>query len=346
MKKTARIVYFALLSMPFILLCKPALSQTIKLYHDAQMQQCTANNARFYALCKKQDTLYSVAEYNMQNQLLFTGYIADTTDNFILNRRGHFVYYDAGTKKTSEGDFTNGAREGIWTYYKRNATVIQKKITYGNNSIQKVVSFDSLGKLESKQYLTDGIPDKYLEFDEAGKIAEEIIYESGKPISTKKYEKAVLIKKKLTDGTETEYYKNGKLKSEKRFDNKENITESHYYDEKGNEVVKSAIMDTAKKYQFVQQMPAAPYNVGEYLGEHLHYPEVARQKGIIGRVIVRFIVYEDGSINDVMILKGVHPLIDEAALQIISEMPKWKPGKSNGKPVKTYYNQPIKFALE
>ncbi len=346
MKLSTASLFFSATVLLTTFVCTTLQGQTIRLYHDAQMMQVPESEARFYAECKKQDNIYSVEEYNLQHQLQFTGYITDTNNNFVMNRQGHFVYFDGQKKKINEGDFNNGAREGIWTYYLKSTTIVAKKITYGNSSIQKVVSFDSSGQLESEQYYSDGIPDKMLRYDKAGKITEEVIYESGKPISTKKYENSILMQKKLVDGMETNYYKNGKIKSEKKYDSKGNLAESHYYNEKGTEIPKSSVTDTTKTYQYVEQMPAAPYNVGEYLGEHLHYPDQAREKGIIGRVIVKFIVYEDGSINDIVILKGVHPLIDEAAIQVISEMPKWKPGLVNGKPVKVYYNQPIRFTLE
>jgi protein TonB len=95
-------------------------------------------------------------------------------------------------------------------------------------------------------------------------------------------------------------------------------------------------------------MPEPPYNVMEYLGKNMRYPDAARENGIEGRVSVQFIVNEDGSITDVKIVgsKRLGGGCEEEAMRVISSMPKWKPGKQNGRPVKVYYTQPVSFRLE
>ena len=55
---------------------------------------------------------------------------------------------------------------------------------------------------------------------------------------------------------------------------------------------------------------------------------------------------EDGSIEDVAVAQPVSPDIDAEALRVVATMPKWKPGRQNGKPVKVMYTQPISFKLD
>lgn len=98
-------------------------------------------------------------------------------------------------------------------------------------------------------------------------------------------------------------------------------------------------------YNFVEQMPQAPFDMMDYLAKNIHYPTEARKKNAEGRVTVRFIVNEDGSISDAKVMRGIGYGCDEEAVRVIMAMPKWKSGKQNGKAVKVYFSQPIIFRL-
>jgi periplasmic protein TonB len=62
-----------------------------------------------------------------------------------------------------------------------------------------------------------------------------------------------------------------------------------------------------------------------------------------GTVYVQFIIEKDGSITDVNVIRGVSPSSDKEALRVITNMPKWKPGMQNSKPVRVRYVFPIRF---
>ena len=79
--------------------------------------------------------------------------------------------------------------------------------------------------------------------------------------------------------------------------------------------------------------------------ENMKYPKQAMKEGIQGRVAVRFIVEKDGSISDVKPILSVHPLLNKEAVRVVKSMPKWTPGKQNGKPVRVRFNLPIMFKL-
>jgi len=84
----------------------------------------------------------------------------------------------------------------------------------------------------------------------------------------------------------------------------------------------------------------------EYMSEHIDYPEDAKEKGLEGTVYVQFVVEKDGSISNVKLLRGFYESCDQEALETIRNMPDWKPGKKDGKPVRTQFNMPIKFTLD
>ena len=99
-------------------------------------------------------------------------------------------------------------------------------------------------------------------------------------------------------------------------------------------------------FSYVEQMPEAPYNVNEYLAKNISYPQMARDAGVSGRVVLKFVVDEEGKIGSIQVVKGIGSGCDEEAKRVVASMPPWKPGKSNGKAVKVYYTLPIKFTLQ
>ncbi len=98
--------------------------------------------------------------------------------------------------------------------------------------------------------------------------------------------------------------------------------------------------------RYVAQMPEFNGDLNTYLFRNLKYPSFARENNIEGRVIVEFIINEDGSITEAKIIKGIGGGCDEEALRVIKNMPGWKAGMHNGKFVKVYFVLPIVFKLD
>jgi protein TonB len=81
----------------------------------------------------------------------------------------------------------------------------------------------------------------------------------------------------------------------------------------------------------------------EWVATHTTYPREAIEKKIRGTVFLTFIVEKDGSVSNVTVIKGVHPLLDEEAKKTISESPKWTPGLQRGHPVRVIFRIPLNF---
>lgn len=116
-------------------------------------------------------------------------------------------------------------------------------------------------------------------------------------------------------------------------------------DETENQVIEQP----APILTIVELMPS--YDGGEtamyeWLGNNIKYPQVAKETGIIGTVIVTFVVEKDGSITNVSVLKDIGGGCGEEAIRVVKNMPKWKAGKQNGVPVRVQFNLPIRFTLE
>lgn len=109
------------------------------------------------------------------------------------------------------------------------------------------------------------------------------------------------------------------------------------------------VVEETKTFTVVEQMPMFPGGEGAlrgYLRDNIHYPTVAAENGVQGRVVVGFVVERDGSITDVNILRGVDPSLDREAMRVVKSMPKWTPGKQNGSAVRVKYQVPVSFRLQ
>ena len=112
---------------------------------------------------------------------------------------------------------------------------------------------------------------------------------------------------------------------------------------------KPATVDEDATLFFVEQKPE--FENGEkalydFLGKNIVYPAIARENGIMGTVFVGFVVSKDGTIRNVEIKRGIGGGCNEEAIRVIKLMPKWKPGKQNGKAVNVAFTLPVKFRLE
>jgi protein TonB len=104
-----------------------------------------------------------------------------------------------------------------------------------------------------------------------------------------------------------------------------------------------------KIFIVVEEMPEFPGGelaLRNYLSNAIQYPVVAQENGIKGKVYVSFVIDETGNIAGVDLLRGVDNSLDNEALRVVRSLPKWKPGKQAGKPVKVRYTVPIQFELQ
>ena len=109
------------------------------------------------------------------------------------------------------------------------------------------------------------------------------------------------------------------------------------------------VVEETKIFTVVEQMPMYPGGDAAlmgYLRDNIHYPTIAAENGVQGRVVVGFVVERDGSITDVKILRGVDPSLDREAMRVVKNMPRWTPGKQNGSAVRVKYQVPVSFRLQ
>lgn len=106
--------------------------------------------------------------------------------------------------------------------------------------------------------------------------------------------------------------------------------------------------ETQEVLTFAEQMPE--FNGGqsamfEYLAKNIRYPKLAQTENIEGRVVIQFVVDNKGYVGNIEVMKAIGGGCEEEAIRVVANMPKWKPGKQNGKPVSVKYTLPISFKL-
>jgi len=110
------------------------------------------------------------------------------------------------------------------------------------------------------------------------------------------------------------------------------------------------IIEEVTPFYIVEDMPT--FNGGDmgefwkYAMSEIKYPEIAAENGVSGTVYMQFTVSTAGYVIDVKVIKGVHPDLDEEAIRVIKNSPKWVPGKQRGRTVPVIMSLPMKFILQ
>ena len=102
-------------------------------------------------------------------------------------------------------------------------------------------------------------------------------------------------------------------------------------------------------YRSVEQMPRFPGGEAalmKYLDSHIVYPPLAAMNEVEGRVVVQFVVKKDGSVGEVKIVRSVDKDLDKEAIRVVKSLPKFTPGRQNGKAVNVWYTLPVPFKLK
>ena len=123
-------------------------------------------------------------------------------------------------------------------------------------------------------------------------------------------------------------------------------TESQLSDKRADS--KSDDDDADEVYVAVDKMPKFPGGekaMYKHMSENVSFPQEARDNGISGTVVVRFVVEKDGRVTNVKLLRDIGGGCGQEAVRVIESMPRWKPGRVAGKPVRTEFTMPIEFVL-
>ncbi len=159
-----------------------------------------------------------------------------------------------------------------------------------------------------------------------GRQTNNVFYKSGQPISS------VQMKAKDFDGSLITYWSNGNIKRSDIYENNKFIS-GKCFDENGNQI---------KHFDFEisPQFPGGNEQLHNYIYKRVNQWNTGSVKGII---LVNFVVMKDGSISEIKIIEGINKELDEKAIKLVSNMPKWNAGQQDGNKVNVLFNLPIRI---
>lgn len=115
------------------------------------------------------------------------------------------------------------------------------------------------------------------------------------------------------------------------------------------QVEEETVEEEAIPFQLVEEKPSfmgGDANAfSKWVNERLQYPEIAKENGLQGRVMLQFTVGADGKVSNVKVLRGVDPSLDKEAVRVVASSPNWSPGKQRDRAVKVTYTFPVIFQL-
>ena len=93
------------------------------------------------------------------------------------------------------------------------------------------------------------------------------------------------------------------------------------------------------------EFPGGMEALYKFIQDNVQYPQLALENGIEGKVYVTFVVEKDGSITNPRLLRDIGGGCGQEAIRVVKMMPKWTPGKQQGKTVRVQFNLPVTFTL-
>ena len=132
-------------------------------------------------------------------------------------------------------------------------------------------------------------------------------------------------------------------------DSKDGINIDDLRDNQTQGGTSAPVEEEAKVYNVVEQMPSFPGGEAallKYVNTHIKYPAIAQEQEISGVVVLRFVVKEDGSVGEVIVQKSLEKHCDEEAVRVVKSLPRFIPGKQQGKAVRVWYTLPVRYCIQ
>lgn len=115
------------------------------------------------------------------------------------------------------------------------------------------------------------------------------------------------------------------------------------------DVFEDPVLEDNTVHLIVEDMPQFPGGeeaMMKYLAKNIKYPRIAKETGIQGTVYIIFVIEKDGTVTNVNVHRGIGGGCDDEAVRVINNMPVWKAGSQQGRPVRVQFNLPVHFLLK
>jgi len=291
--------------------------QTDTVWFNHKWEKSPKEGSSYYRITSKNGDLFHVTDYYKNGQIQMTGtYLSMETET----KNGAFKWYYQNGQKKSESNYINNEEVGVSNNFFMNGVLQKTFVNDDNSKISTGISCksgkliyqaDSLGNVMVKDGNGHAI--------ETGDLVEEGDYKDG-----------------LKHGFWT-----GK-KTEGNFWYKEQYNLGNLISGESNE---NGILYKYEKADQQPQFKGGFEGFYKFLQKKVTYPAKAVSNKITGKVYLTFVVEKDGTLTEIKVKNSVHPLLDNEAVRVMNNSPKWIPGTQHGLPVRVSYNIPISFNL-
>jgi TonB family protein len=317
------------LPIQFRLLSKDSNAETDTTYFDSNWNNSSKAEAAFYRIVVKHDNGYLVKDMYIKNDLPQMIAVCNALNP--LKRNGKTTYYYETGQKQEEGIYIRSEKDGVWIKWFENG---QKKEegTYTNGLLNGNSQewFENGQKKKEVTYINEKRNGVLYEWYENGQKKQTAYFangdHNGMRIEWEEDGKDSSVVECFADGT----YKNIRIsKNNATIDTQYNV----YY-----------------RTEIGAEFPGGERPMQKFIAnliDQIGYPTAERNAGISGTVYVTFVVEKDGSLTDIKLLRGASggPGYNALSLEVIKQMPTWKPGLQFGKAVRVQFNLPIRFTL-
>ncbi len=288
-----------------------------KQYYNSNWEPSSTEDARFVSLVDKTDSGWVRRDFYLSTKKSqMKGLYKDSA---LKIKNGWFRYFYANQVLSSQGNFVNGKKDGLW-------------LSYYYSGIMKDSIYYKMGLPKSTRgWHSNGNPSDSSAINEDGTGTYMAWFDNGQPFSLGRAYKG------KKEGKWQYYHKNGNLAAVEEYE-MDNVSYRAYYDENGVQLA-----DTTNKAR-----PAA-FKGGEkkwksFLTANLEFPTGVTLKNTEKiTVVIDATIDEEGNISDAFVSVPVHPKFDEEALRVLNKSPKWIPAIAYNRYVKFYIRQSITF---
>lgn len=296
---------------------------TLRQFYNGRWEPCASTFAYYYSVAYKKEGSWICYDYYIPENKIF--HYATYTDQELKNKQGLFISYTSKGALDAFGQYDRNKKTGDWLLY-----------TEGREIPDTVMYYNDMPSGRSVRHYADGNILSVQEMDTlgegTGRRSDYYDYEKGIIKETALYTRGM-----KKDSTWVYFHPNGKVSFMEQYD-KDSLQSISCYDING---VSLDTCITEQPAEFAGGLPG----LMKFLSKHIRYPDAAREDGVSGRVYAQFTVEEDGAIANITIKRDMGFGFGEEARRVVSLMPKWKPGKRYGNPVRTYYTLPVTFRL-
>lgn len=297
-------------------------AQLIERFYDYNWKTCKPERASYYSQLQQTDS--GVLRQDIFIHARTVQMIGLYTDTSCKVKQGYFSYYYANRNLEQTGRYMNGQKEGLWLRYHYNG-MMQDSAFY----VSGHRSGTSLG-----WYANGFMSDSVVYSEPLGFAANW--YDNGYPDIYGPFQQ----KRDSLTGHWVFFHPNGQKSADENYDEKGKLLQAIYYSASGTVVQDSSEVNREARF------PGGNQAWQQYLVEHVQFPEryqLTNTNRVV--VVVNFIVNESGQVEQAFVEVPFADVFDQIALKVIRQSPRWEPQIRHNRPMKSYYRQPVSFAM-